>query len=381
MALRPDSSYGRYISPELGRLTGEAAGQRIGAHRSGLMPPSALANEEATYYGLPVLKAGVWTWDIPAYYYLGGLSGAAAALGGAATLWRRREMPTLALGGRAIAVAGGALSTYFLIHDLGRPERFLYMMRVFRPSSPMNVGAWLLASFATASTASLAGAFVSSSGWRGRARRALEALHLKRRPFLERGSDILAVVAGILGLPMTGYTGVLVSNTVVPLWQAPRRLMPLLFMASAAASAGSAFELAALKPQEVAAVQRFAVAGKAAELIAAEALEREVGRVPRVAEPLRTGLSGTLWKAGQGLGLAALGCSLLGRRSPTLRRVGGVLGTASALCLRFGIHYAGQRSARDPRATFEQQRAGYGAYEALGRAAVTRPDRDREPRS
>jgi hypothetical protein len=46
-----------------------------------------------------------------------------------------------------------------------------------------------------------------------------------------------------------------------------------------------------------------------------------------------------------------------------LRAFGGLLGTAGALALRFALLQAGHRSARDPRATFEQQRAGRGARE------------------
>ena len=75
-------------------------------------------------------------------------------LGAAAQLAGKKEYPALTHRGRWVSTAGGALSTFFLIHDLGRPIRFLYMMRVFRPSSPMNVGAWVLGTFAPMTTAS-----------------------------------------------------------------------------------------------------------------------------------------------------------------------------------------------------------------------------------
>ena len=88
----------------------------------------------ATYYDLPVVKAAPWKWYVPAYFYLGGLAGAASTMGYE--------------GIAALAEGTGAAC---LIADLGKPARFIYMMRVFRPTSPMNMGTWIL-SAATAST-------------------------------------------------------------------------------------------------------------------------------------------------------------------------------------------------------------------------------------
>jgi hypothetical protein len=144
----------------------------------------------------------------------------------------------------------------------------------------------------------------------------------------------------------------------------------MLFVASAVSSAASLLELTALSEREEGIVRRFGLAGKAAELAAVVAVGREVGRVEQVALPLREGMSGALWRAAAGLTAASLALSALSRRSRWSRTAAGLLGTAGALALRFAEFQAGKRSARDPLATFHQQRAGLGGAEATGQPAV-----------
>ena len=81
------------------------------------------------YYGLPLLKPPVWTWEVPAYFFVGGGAGAAAVIAAAARLSGGRD--ELARDARWIAAVGGAIAPPLLISDLGRPERFLNMLRVF----------------------------------------------------------------------------------------------------------------------------------------------------------------------------------------------------------------------------------------------------------
>src|SRR5581483_8123899 len=106
------------------------------------LPPPA---EAVGYYGLPVLKAPVWTWEIPLYFFVGGTAGAAAVLAAAYAMFG--QAPLVARRARWIALAGGLLSPVLLISDLGRPERFLNMLRVFKWRSPMSMGSWILAVF------------------------------------------------------------------------------------------------------------------------------------------------------------------------------------------------------------------------------------------
>ena len=335
---------GRNIDLSVGTLSGEGSAQihdRADASANAGVPVwgsvPGVSKSDPTYYDRPVLKKSPWTWDIPAYYYVGGAAGASVAFGAAAQIVNSRDFGKLITGSRWIGVGGSMLSTFFLIHDLGRPERFLYMLRVFRPTSPMSVGVYILTVFANANGL----AWLSMWG---------------PEPVRKLG-NAAALVAGLFGMGMAGYTAVLVSNTVVPMWYVPRRIMPFLFLASAAASASSLFEMAELTEVQDRAVKTFGIVGKAAEYACMELLEREVARVPQVAEPLRNGFGAMLWKAGKGFAIASAVLSLLPNRSRKLRIADGVFGTAASLCVRFGIHYAGQRSAGDPRATFHQQRA------------------------
>jgi len=294
----------------------------------------------STYYGLPVLKKPVWKPYVPAYFYVGGLAGACAALAAAAQLFGGARLRHLMRRARWIAAGGAVASGALLIIDLGRPSRFLYMLRVFRPTSPMNVGTWLLTSFGGASAAA------ALFGW-----------------------PVAGVAAGLLGLPLTTYTAVLLSNTAVPVWNGARRSMPLLFAASAVSSAASLLEMLPAGPNEGALVHRLALAGKLAELAGSEVLVRELGPGP-VRAPLRRGGSGGLWRAARLITAASAVLELLPRRRHH-RIAAGVTGTVGALFLRFALIAAGRASAMDPKATFAPQRARLAARS--GAPAVAQP--------
>ena len=283
----------------------------------------------STYYGLPALKKPVWKPYIPAYFYAGGVAGACAALAAAAQLFGGARFRRLVCRARWIAAGGAVLSGAFLIIDLGRPSRFLYMLRVFRPTSPMNLGTWLLASFGGTSAAA------AIFGW-----------------------PVAGVTAGLLGLPLTTYTAVLLGNTAVPVWNGARRTMPLLFAASAVSSAASLLELLPARPSERRLIHRLALAGKVAELAGAGALERELAsRGPGpVQAPLRLGASGGLWRAAKVVTAASAVLELFPNRRHH-RIAAGVAGTVGALFLRFALLAAGRASTMNPKATFEPQRA------------------------
>src|SRR5437660_10355256 len=115
--------------------------------------PFPVASSETGYYGIPLLKQPSWTWEVPAYFFVGGAAGAAAVVGAAAQVaGADRELVSDA---RWIAGAGALLSGPLLAADLGRPERFLNMLRVFKVQSPMSVGAWTLTAFGTFASAAL----------------------------------------------------------------------------------------------------------------------------------------------------------------------------------------------------------------------------------
>jgi formate-dependent nitrite reductase membrane component NrfD len=169
-----------------------------------------------SYYNLPLLKPPVWTWEVPAYFFVGGAAGAASVLGAAAQLMGGDEK--LVRDARWIALIGAVASGPLLISDLGRPERFLNMLRVFKPQSPMSVGVWTLTVFAGAAT----GAVLAP--W---------------KPVRE----VSAIGAAAAGLVMATYTGVLLGVTAIPLWKKHAHFLPVHFGASALGSAVSLLEL------------------------------------------------------------------------------------------------------------------------------------------
>jgi formate-dependent nitrite reductase membrane component NrfD len=257
------------------------------------------------------------------------------------------------MGCRWIAAAGGAAGTALLIYDLGRPARFLNMLRVIRPSSPMNMGSWILSSMAPLAAGS---ALLSEAGG------ALGGV-----------GDVAAMGAGVLGGPLAGYTAVLISNTAVPVWQGTRRSSPFAFMASAMTAAAGLLQLMRLSDREERIVRRFSIAGAVAELAAERALQREAGAVEQVARSLHEGISGHMLRAATVLSGASLLLNLLPGRGRSKSVAAGVTGTLGSLAFKWGLFEAGKASARDPRATFHQQRAGRGGAEVTGRPAVTAP--------
>jgi len=179
--------------------------------------------------------------------------------------------------------------------------------------------------------------------------------------------------AGLLGLPLAGYTAVLISSTAVPVWQDTRRVSPPLFVASAVTAAASLLQLLGKTRREARIVRTFAVAGSVAELASSYALDRAGGRVEQVGKPLHEGRSGALLKAAKACTAASLAFSLVSGKRRWASVAARVLGTAGALAVKFGLFEAGKAPAADPRATFQQQREGRGGREVTGKTAVTAP--------
>jgi formate-dependent nitrite reductase membrane component NrfD len=335
----------RGIDEWVGRLMGEGAQQAVPedrAHAEGSPPydvwttvPGA-TGIGSTYYDRPMLKQPTWIWTVPAYFFTGGVAGAASVLGAAAQLMDREDLAGLIRRCRWVSVAGCGLGTAFLVADLGRPERFLNMLRVFRPTSPMNVGSWVLAG---ASGLSTTAALLSKPGG----------------PVGAAG-DAAGAGAGVLGMPLAGYTAVLLSNTAVPVWQAAGRTMPPLFIASAMASSAAVISMLGLSEREGAIARRFGAVGAAAELAATAAVHRDVSRVAEVGRPLREGISGLLWNTSRALTATGVILGLFPRRWRWARPASVVAAIAGGLSLRFALMQAGRASSRNPRATTAQQR-------------------------
>ncbi len=158
-SVEPVYTDGRDIDLDVGELTGEAGNQKSSGSSDIHIQKLAQTwkqlpepqTSDPTYYDRPMLQESIWGWAIPTYYYVGGLTGASLALGAAVMLRRDPELETLVDRCHLMGFIGATISGGLLVYDLGRPGRFLNMLRVFRPTSPMNMGAWILS--ATAATA------------------------------------------------------------------------------------------------------------------------------------------------------------------------------------------------------------------------------------
>jgi formate-dependent nitrite reductase membrane component NrfD len=276
---------------------------------------------------------------ISTYYFVGGVTGAALVMSAAAQLKSefagRKELMRSC---QWIAFGGSGISAVLLIADLGRPERFMNMLRVFRPTSPMNMGAWILT-----------GVGVTTPG----------ALMLQGRDgFLGWIGKLCGLLAGLFGAGLATYTGVLASNTAIPLWQESRRMLPISFGASAMASLGSVLQLTPAAEQGRHISDTFGRIGQVAELIAGAVMEKQASRVERVGLPFNQGASSAMWRTAAGLTAASVIVGVLPGRSKAKRFASSVLGILGAGLMRFAIEQLGKASARDARASFQQQRLG-----------------------
>lgn len=282
-----------------------------------------------SYYGRPVVKEPVWKWEIPCYLFTGGLAGASSVLHGIARLARNDRLARSSL---YIGAVADAVSPVLLVSDLGRPERFLNMLRVFKVTSPMSVGSWILFVSGGASTTAAA----------------LEPLGVLK-PLRVLGE----VVSFAAGPPLATYTGALLANTAIPVWSEARDELPWLFGLSAAASAGAA--AAICTPADAAGpARRTAIAGVALEVGLMKAMERKLGFVGEVYEQGEARRYGRIAKT-----CAVTGAGLLawrGRRSRAAAVTGGALVLAGELALRWSVFKAGFQSARDPRYTVLPQK-------------------------
>jgi formate-dependent nitrite reductase membrane component NrfD len=171
--------------------------------------------------------------------------------------------------------------------------------------------------------------------------------------------EACGILSGFFGLGLATYTGVLVANTAVPVWQSSRCSLPVLFGSSAAASLGCAFDIFGRNKAAAGITRTFGLVGRVAELSASFCMEREAGPIPRVARPLKHGVSGFLFRSSAVLTAASLVLALLPKQTRKRQVWSGILGTAGSLLMRFSIESAGKASALDPRASFHQQRQSF----------------------
>jgi hypothetical protein len=296
--------------------------------------------EFTSYYGRQIVKPSPWEADIPAYLFAGGLAAGSSLLAAGADLTGR---PGLRRVGRLGAISALSFSMVALVHDLGRPERFVNMLRVVKVTSPMSVGTWILSTYGPFAGAAAAAELVG-------------LLPPHRRTGLlglvARLGRPAGVIAAVTAPPVAAYTAVLLADTSTPSWHAAYRELPFVFVGSAAAASGGLGMLAA-PTRDIDPARNLAIGGAVLETLMERRMERSMGVT---AEPLHSGKAGTLMRAAKSLTIAGAAGSLLAGRSRLVAALSGAALLAGSACTRFGVFEAGQASARDPKYTVVPQR-------------------------
>jgi hypothetical protein len=310
-------------------------------------------SEVRTYHGQPVIKEPVWTWEIPTYFFTGGVAGASAGL---AYLTELRGNDVLARRAWGTAIVAVTASPALLTSDLGKPVRFMNMLRMVKVTSPMSLGSWSLVASGTSTSIVAANEFAGLF------------------PRLSRAARPLAA---ILGLPLSTYTAALIANTAVPVWHAARRELPFLFASGAALSAGAAAVMTT-PPSYAMPARRLALAGAACELASKQLMERRLGEL---GEPYKQGAARKLSRVSEACVIA--GAALLATRGRTSRAAAaaaGALLSAGGLSARWSVFKAGFQSAADPKYVVGPQREGIERGHRKGAARregkVTTPESD-----
>lgn len=295
--------------------------------------PFPVASPETGYYGIPLLKPPQWKWEVPAYFFVGGAAGASAVIAAVAEVLGRD--PQLVRDAKTQAAIGGILSPALLTADLGRPSRFLNMLRVFKYQSVMSVGAWNVTLFSMSSVAAAVMGAIA------------DGLPRFARPVLIMGSSAASAVTGMV---MSSYTGVLIGVTSVPVWNRNLSTLPGHFAASGLNSAVAVLEL--MGHDESRPLNLLGIGAAATETLEGAAVELERGPVN---DPLKQGKSGLLVRAGGALSgpvplLLRLASLFTSRpRAKKLRRAAAVCSIAGSVLTRYGWVSAGQASTHDYR--------------------------------
>jgi hypothetical protein len=318
---------------EIKRIAGETS-LAPGAKR-GTAHPQIQGRD--SYYGLPALKPPVWTWEVPLYFFLGGISGVSACMAFVAELFRADAALIRLL--LWVGFGGAAVCPVLLIADLGRPTRFLNMLRVFKWRSPMSMGAWILIAFSMCVTpALLADELI---------------LHGLSWPLLFWMRWLAEAASLVSGLLLAGYTGVLLGATANPVWSANRRVLPVHFLTSGLGGASAILELCGFL---VPATQLLGFVASGIETLLELLFEV---RKPAVDHPLHHGSSGIAFRtAGLLEGPAALLIRIFWGSSAHGRWTAATCFLAGSLLSRYVWIWAGRISAKQPEIEFARQRAG-----------------------
>ena len=326
--------------------TQETPQSRNGHAETSHHPRTDSERSDKGYYGMSPIKEHTWTWEIPVYFWLGGLGSGAHIVNTIARLMGHDDK-ALIRAGRYTTLFCMLLSPLLLISDLGRSERFYNMLRIVKWRSPMSMGTWGLSIFASL-TGLVAAAQAAEDGLLGR--KNILARFLAALP-----DRLIGTLAMPFGLFVGAYTGVLIALTSVPIWARNAVLMGPLFITSALSNGLSAisFILHFGEWGEKRTLEGLRRAEKASLALEAVLVGASLVQMGQWGKPLRTGKLGAVFFGGAvGGGLLAPFLLLQGRESRSRSILASLLVMAGGYLLRRTIVDAGTLSARDPEATF-----------------------------
>jgi formate-dependent nitrite reductase membrane component NrfD len=204
--------------------------EQLAVLTTGYKPDPERELQEATYYDYPALKPPTWSWEIIWYFFFGGLAAGCYVIASIAALFGSKDDRIVARIGYYLSLLALVFCPPLLIKDLGKPERFLHMLRVIKVKSPMSMGTWGLVSFSLFSglTAVIQAAKDGLLGkWWGS--RLLAALPQR----------LIALPGSAFAIFLGSYTGVLLAATSVPLWSRSK-LLGGIFITSAVSTSTAA---------------------------------------------------------------------------------------------------------------------------------------------
>jgi formate-dependent nitrite reductase membrane component NrfD len=303
-----------------------------------------------TYYGLPLLKKAHWSWQIILYFFLGGIAGGSFLVSTLADLLQGERHRELIRAGRYLSFVCLLASPILLILDLGRPQRFHHMLRVFKLRSVMSLGSWGLTFFGLCCglTTARQAADDGLLNWFPMLARLMKALPVK----------IIEGIGSFAGLFVASYTGVLLSSTAVPLWARAKYILGPLFLSSAfstaLASLSFILSLGRHNQHALEQLENAEIVSMSTELGLLAALPKVLGPLGK---PLFTGRPGQLLQAGTiGSGLilpllTRLSWKLARRASSRQMNIAlSLLVLVGGMILRYAWIVAGRASADDPEA-------------------------------
>jgi formate-dependent nitrite reductase membrane component NrfD len=318
-----------------------------------LSTDSSVAPFQGGYYDIPVIHGPHWKWLVIGYFYFGGISGASAVIAAFSRLYGGATSATLSRTATYVSFMALLPCPVLLILDLGRPARFFHMLRAFRVTSPMSVGTWGLTTFGVISTLTTGLQLLDDRS----ARRGEDPNHAWQA--IAKG---LALLGGLSGFFVAGYTGVVLAATAVPLWSKRPALLGPLFLSSAMTSGAAAISaVASASDHEEGDTQdRLRTLELLSTVTEESLLVIWIMALGQTAKPMTQGRLGAVVRHGAvGAGMALpLSIAALSPYLPRrLRRPAAIVSAALTLAGVFAVRYAvvigGRESAEDPHATFD----------------------------